>query len=142
MNQPLWDLVSATTSSWAADADSGIVWAGEFEGRRGVRLVQDCRDATTVWFETGDITLRFDAYLFGRIDDTDLPRRFLKFNHNSWPVAVSIDRREDVYLTGRVPAAAVDAEMLGVIVGGIHDGVERLFPHCLAAAQRGRETSR
>jgi putative sensory transduction regulator len=140
VNQPLWDLVAATTTAWTADPDSGIAWAGEFEGRRGVRIVQDCREATTVWFTAGDITLRFDAYLFGRVDDAELHRRFLKYNHASWPVSVALDRREDIFLTGRVPVTAVNKNMLGVIVGGIHDGVERLFPHCLEVARQGRET--
>jgi putative sensory transduction regulator len=141
VNQSLWDLVATTTTVWTADPDSGIVWAGEFEGRRGVRIVQNCREATTIWFATGDLTLRLDAYLFGRLDDAELHRRFLKYNYASWPISVALDRREDIYLTGRIPVAAVDENMLGVIIGGVHDGVERLFPHCLEVVQRGRETS-
>ncbi len=142
MNRPLWDFVATTTSEWATDPESGIVWAGELEGRRGVRIVQDCREATTIWFDCGEITLRFEAYLFGRLDDPTLHRRFLKFNHTSWPALVSFDRRDDIYLTGRVPAGSVDQDMLGVVVGAVHDGVERLFRQCVEAARPGRERSR
>jgi len=41
-------LVEEVTGDWAADPGSDVVWAGDPEGRRGVRLRQRVRDFTAV----------------------------------------------------------------------------------------------
>lgn len=142
MKGGLWEQVSAITSEWERDNESGVVWAGEFENRLGVRIEQDCRDATTIWFNPGTITLHFEAYLFGRVSNHELARRFLRFNTGSWPVIVAYDSREDIFLSGRLPVQVIDEETLGIIVAAVHTGVERLFPHCIDAIKAERETSR
>ena len=40
-------LLEQVTEAWVADPESDVVWAGAYEGRWGIRMRQQCRDATT-----------------------------------------------------------------------------------------------
>ena len=56
--------IDRVTARWVADAGGGVVWAGDHEGRRGVRLEQRGRDFTTLWFVVGERTVAIEAYVF------------------------------------------------------------------------------
>jgi hypothetical protein len=57
------ELLEQVTLEWATDPASDAVWAGEHEGRWGVRIHQQVREATTIWFDVGELTIGFEAYL-------------------------------------------------------------------------------
>ena len=49
--------------AWVADPDSDVVYAEKVEGRLAVRMRQQVREATTVWFWVGDRSLIAEAYV-------------------------------------------------------------------------------
>lgn len=57
------ETLEALTSGWVDDAESDVVWAGEHEGRWGIRMAQQARDFTTIWFDVGERTMAVEAYL-------------------------------------------------------------------------------
>lgn len=137
------DLLAAVTSAWVADKASDVVWAGSHEGRWGLRMSQQVRDFTTVWFDVGDLTLAAEAYLLPppRFNAAEVYRLCLARNWTSWPVATAIDRQGEIYIRGRMPLEVVDEDTIDQLVGAIYEVVELSFRSLVDAGFRQREKS-
>ena len=122
-------LLEDTTQSWVDDADSDVVWCGEREGRWGIRMRQTVRDFTTVWFEVGERTMGYEAYVVPEppANKDEVYRQLLVRNQRQWRVHFAIDREGGVVLRGRLPVELVTAEELDAIVGAIYESVEEAF---------------
>jgi Putative bacterial sensory transduction regulator len=122
-------LLESITTQWVADPDSDVVWAGDHEGRWGIRMAQRTRDFTTMWFDVGERTIGFEAYLLpepphGR---AAVYRLCLARNWSAWPAAIAIDRSGDLYVTGRISLSDVDGESIDRAVGAVYEAVELTF---------------
>ena len=127
-------LVERVTSDWASDVDSDVVWSGDYEGRRGVRVRQQARDFTTVWFDVGQRTLGVEAYVLpsppsGR---EEVFRYCLSRNAGARRVHFSLDRHGDLVLTGRVPIGHLDGHEMELLLGEIYQLVELTFRRLVA----------
>lgn len=122
-------LVGAVTDAWAADADGDVVWAGDHEGRRGVRMRQTVRDFTTVWFGVGDRWLTVEAYVLpGPPFNRELVfRQALVRSYSTRRMHFALDPDGDLVLTGRVPVEEVTGEELELILGEVYETVEVAF---------------
>jgi hypothetical protein len=132
-------LVEEVTAGWAADPGSGVVWAGDYEGRRGVRMHQEGRDFTTVWFDVGERTVAVEVYVWsvpppGQREEVF--RQCLARNLSGRRLHFALDRHGDLLLVGRVPLAEVDEEELGLLLGEAHEAIALALPALLAAARR------
>ena len=136
-------LVRSVTTAWRDDERSGVVWAGSFEGRWGLRMRQSCREATTVWFDVGDLTVGFEAYLLPAPSHNaaEVYRQCLARNHRSWPAASSVDRVGDIYIRGRIPLSDLGPLRLDEAVGAVFELVELSFRPLLVAGYGPREKS-
>lgn len=139
----IFERVAGITAAWLDDPHSDVVWAGEFEGRLGVRVAQRVRDFTTIWFDVGDRTLAFEAYVLPAPpeDAAEVYRQCLFRNHSSWRVHFAIDRDGDVYLRGRMPVADVSADTLDEVLGAFYEQVEISFRGLVRAGFHPREKS-
>ena len=125
----LRDLLESTTAQWVDDPQSDVVWGGEHEGRWGLRMRQTVRDFTTVWFDVGERTLGYEAYVIGEppANKEEVYRQLLVRNQRRWRVHFAIDQEGGVVLRGRAPVDIVDEGELDAIVGAIYDAVEEAF---------------
>lgn len=122
-------ILAAVTEQWRADPDSAVVWCGDHEGRRGVRMAQECRDFTTVWFDVGQRTMGYEAYV------APLPPRrrdavfalLLDRNRRGWRVSFAIDPKDGIVVRGRIPLERVDAAELDAILGAVYEAIETTF---------------
>ncbi|MBS1195571.1 MAG: hypothetical protein H6R33_291 [Actinobacteria bacterium] len=136
-------LVEAVTARWAADAGSGVVWAGDHLGRRGVRLRQVGRDFTTLWLAVGERMLAVEAYVFsapppGRREEAF--RQCLARNLSVRRLHFALDRHGDLLLVGRVPLAEVSEPELELLLGEAHEAIALALPALIAAVAE-RETN-
>jgi len=133
-------LVEATCEKWAADPDSDVVWAGEHEGRLGVRMAQTVRDFTTVWFDVGDLTVGFEAYVAPPPPHgaEEVYRQCLVRNSAWWRVHFALDSEGGLVLVGRVSLDALDESELDAVLGSIYEAVELSFG-AIVRAGFGRE---
>ncbi len=127
--------LATTTEQWVADSESDVVWAGDFEGRRGVRMRQTVRDFTTVWFDLGERTLGVEALVLplGPEGSHEVFRQALVRSHGIRRVHFALDRHGDLVLMGRIPRAEVTEEELELVLGEVYDLVERSFRPMLRA---------
>lgn len=138
-----YELVAAATAAAAADAESDVVWAGVHEGALGLRMRQTCREATTIWFDVGDLTVGFEAYLLPepRYDEAAVYRHCLVRTFRAWPAALAVGRDGGLYVIGRIPLDALTEKTLDEAVAAVYQVVELSFPRLLEIGYRTREKS-
>jgi hypothetical protein len=136
-------LLRGITRAWLSDPDSPVEWVGEYEGRWGMRMGQQAREATTIWFTLGEHTVGYEAYLLPQPPRraADVYRLCLVRNHRSWPAAVSMDDRGDLYVRGRIPLTDFTAQRLGEAVGAVYETVELSFRPLVTMGFGPREKS-
>lgn len=124
-----WDGLVAWTGAMVLDPDSDVVNAEEYEGRWAVRMQQQVRDFTTVWFDVGDLTVGFEAYVLPNPPrgHEAVFRQLMIRNHRMWRTHFSIDRDGDIHLVGRVPLTDWSPGALDAVLGSIYEGVELSF---------------
>jgi hypothetical protein len=90
---------------------------------------QTVRDFTTVWFDVGERTLGYEAYVIPAPPHNreEVYRQLLVRNQRRWRVHFAIDPEGGVVLRGRVPVELVTADELDAIVGAVFDAVEEAF---------------
>jgi Putative bacterial sensory transduction regulator len=113
---------------WLEDTDSSVEYAEELDGRWAVRMRQEVRDATTVWFDVGERSLTFEAYLMpAPVDPAEVHRQALFRNNSTWRIFFALDREGAVVLRGRLAEAQVTFEELDRVLGEIFEMVEVSF---------------
>lgn len=122
-------LLRLAIERWLTDPESDVEYAEKLDGRWAVRMRQQAREATTVWFEPGPRSLRAEAYVLppparnaGRIHAFLLRR-----NETMWRCSFSIDRHGAVFLRGRLATGHVTLDELDLLLGEIYDTVESSF---------------
>lgn len=137
-------LVRTVSRAWLDDPDSSVEWAGTHEGRPGIRMRQDVREATTVWFEVGERTVGYEAYLLPgpRSNREEVYRLCLARNHRSWPAAISLDDRGDLFIRGRIPLSDLSRERLEEAIGAVYQIVELSFRALVRSGFAPREKTR
>lgn len=130
------DLVDRVTGAWLADPNSSVVWAGDHEGRRGIRMRQMVRDMTTVWFDVGDRTVSIEAYVLPKPPKNmdEVYRQALTRNAATRRMAFALDRQGDLVLVGKIPLESLSEHELELALGEIYELVEVSFKGLVAAA--------
>jgi len=127
---------------WLEDPNSSVEYAEEVDGRWAVRMRQEVRDATTVWFEIGERSLKFEAYVVPAPPEPgEVHRQALMRNSTTWRVFFGLDREGAVLLRGRLAAGQVTIEELDLVLGEIYEMVEVAFRAMIRAGFPSRETS-
>lgn len=128
-------LLEETTASWIEDPDSDVEWGGEHEGRWGVRMRQQVRDFTTLWFDIGDRTLGYEAYVVPppAHDREEVYRQCLLRNQRGWRVHFALDPEGGVYVRGRAPLDSIDGAELDAILGAVYEAIELSFAALIRA---------
>jgi hypothetical protein len=133
-------LLERVTDGWLTDPESAVVWTGYHEGCRGVRMRQEVRDMTTVWFAVGQRTVAVEAYVLPKPPDRaeEVYRQALARNAGTRRMAFALDRLGDLVIVGRIPLEQLSEHELELALGEVYDLVEISFP-ALVRAAFGRE---
>ena len=93
------------------------------------RFRGEARDYTTIWLTVGQRTLSHETYFMPDPEENheDLYRFLLRWNRRLYLASFSSDAARDIYLTGRLPLAAVTADEVDHIVGQVFHAVESTF---------------
>jgi hypothetical protein len=94
-----------------------------------VRFTCDARDATTIYFDLHQRTLRYEVY-FLPIPPEHLEALYallLRANHTMYGARFSLGPDGDVYLVGRVALEHLSVEELDRIIGVLYELTDRWF---------------
>ena len=94
-----------------------------------VRFGCDARDATTIYFDLHQRTLRYEVYFLPHppTNDVELYRFLLERNHSMYGARFSLGPDGDVYLTGRVALEHLTTNELDRIIGVLYELVDQWF---------------
>ncbi len=127
---PPRELLEHRIERWVEDPEGSVEYAELVEGRWATRMRQEVRDATTVWWELGQRTLRAEAYVLPsparRV--SEVYRICLLRNASSFRVAFALDREEAIVLRSRVAVEHLTDAVLDQILGEMYELVEVTFP--------------
>lgn len=132
-------LLAQVVDSWVADPDSDVIYAEKVEGRLAVRMRQQVREATTVWFRVGDRSLIAEAYVIPAPAEAEAAyRQALLRNGRSFRVNFALDHEGALVLRARIPLGRVDAVELSYLLAEIYETIEISF-RSLVGLVRQRE---
>ncbi len=94
-----------------------------------VRFGCDARDASTIYFDLHQRTLRYEVYFMPDPPRNHLPlyRWLLRHNHDLYGARFSIGSDGDIYLTGRVALEHLTVQELDRVIGVLYEAVELWF---------------
>ena len=136
------EVLERRIAGWLADPDSSVEYAEEVEGRWAVRMRQEARDATTVWFTIGQRSLEYEAYVMPAADGSrGLYGQALHRNMRGWRALFALDDEGGLVLRGRLAEPHVTDLELDLALGEIYDTIEVGFRPLLRSLIEGRENS-
>lgn len=136
------ELLEERIALWLDDPESSVEYAEEVEGRWAVRMRQGTRDATTVWFEVGERSIWFEAYVVPAPPaPAEVYRQALIRNRSSWRVFFALDDEGAVVLRGRLSGDHLTLDELDRVLGEVYQMVEISFRPMIRAGFAGRENS-
>lgn len=125
---------------WVDDPGSSVEYAEQVEGRWAVRMRQDVRDATTVWFKVGERSLQFEAYVMpAPLAPAEVHRQALVRNARAWRCFFAVDSEGAVVLRGRLSADRVTLDELDRVLGEVFETIELAFRTMIRAGFPARE---
>lgn len=125
---------------WVEDPESSVDYAEEVEGRWAVRMRQEVRDATTVWFDIGERSLSFEAYVLPEpLAQAEVHRQALVRNARAWRCFFAIDREGAIVLRGRLASDRVTLDELDRVLGEVFEAIEIAFRPMVRAGFPSRE---
>jgi hypothetical protein len=128
---------------WLEDEEGSVEYAEEVEGRWAVRMRQEVRDATTVWFDIGERSLEFEAYVLpAPAAAPEVHRQALVRNARSWRCFFAVDAEQAIVLRGRLAADSVTLDELDRVLGEIYETIEIAFRSMVRFGFPSREKSR
>ncbi len=94
-----------------------------------VRFGCEGRDATTIYFDLHERTLRYEVYFLPDppANHLELYRYLLRRNHTMYGARFSIGPDGDIYLVGRVALEHLSVTELDRIIGELYELVETWF---------------
>lgn len=126
---------------WLQDEEGSVEYAEEVEGRWAVRMRQETRDATTVWFTVGERSLEFEAYVLPEPRaPAEVHRLALKRNARAWRCFFALDAENAVVLRGRLAAERVTIQELDSVLGEVYETIELAFRPMVRAGFPRRPT--
>ena len=127
---------------WVEDEEGSVEYAEEVEGRWAVRMRQETRDATTIWFTVGERSLEFEAYVLPEPRaPAEVHRLALKRNARAWRCFFALDAENAVVLRGRLAAERVTVQELDRVLGEVYETIELAFRPMVRAGFPAREKS-
>jgi len=107
-----------------------------------VRFTCEGRDATTIYFDLHERTLRYEVYFLPLPPEHHLEiyEFVLKRNHTMYGARFSLGPDGDVYLVGRVALEHLTADELDRIIGVLYELTERWFQPLVKLAYGRRNT--
>jgi hypothetical protein len=132
------DWLHGLAEEWVDDPESDVVYCEQDGNRLAVRMRQQTRDFTTVWFEVGDRSLRYEAYVLPEppLNREEVYRICLIRNDRAWRAHFALDRHGDVYLRGRLSLEVLSENEIESALGEIYELVEITFRPLLRAGFR------
>lgn len=112
-----------------AEADGSFTWEHPADGHYVATLPGTRKLSTTCSLRVGRHALSVNAFVIRNPDENhaEVHRWLLERNARLYGVAYAVDGHGDIYLTGKLPLAAVTAEELDRVLGAVLEQADGSF---------------
>lgn len=123
------DVLWQAIDRWIDDDDSSVEYAEQVEDRIAVRMTQETRDASTVWWTPGQRSLTAELYVIPAPENNveAVYRMALDRNRSTYRVHFALSKDGGLVLRSRTPNEVVDLTLLDAVLGELYDQVELSF---------------
>ena len=123
--ETLWQAIER----WIGDEESSVEYAEQVDDRIAVRMRQETRDASTVWWTPGQRSLTAELFVIPepQANHESVYRLALDRNRSTFRVHYALARDGGIFLRARFPNEAVSLELLDLVLGELYDQVELTF---------------
>lgn len=113
--------------------EHGLEFEESSPGAFLVKLPGTHKLATMTWLVLGDHSLHIEAFFVRKPDENAeaFYKWLLERNARMFAVSFAIDNVGDVYLVGRLPLSAVDAETIDMVLGSVLTYADEWFDQAL-----------
>jgi hypothetical protein len=127
------EAVSATRRLDMALGQTGLTYHQVEPGVFSVELPGENRLKTVCWLTVGQHALAVEAFVMRQPDENRerVWAYLLTRNANTYVVSWSIDDHGDVYLSGRLPLAAISDDEIDRVLGSVLSNADDNFNHLL-----------
>ncbi len=114
---------------WIADDESSVEYAEQVDGRIAVRMRQETREASTVWWSPGQRSLTAELFVIPepQTNHQSVYRLALDRNRSTFRVHYALARDGGILLRSRLSNETVSIELLDLVLGELYDQVELTF---------------
>ena len=121
----LWEAIER----WIADEESSVEYAEQVDDRIAVRMRQDAREASTVWWSPGQRSLTAELFVIPepRTNRESVYRLALDRNRSTFRVHYALARDGGIFLRSRLQNEAISFDLLDLVLGELYDQVELTF---------------
>ena len=121
----LWDAISR----WIADEESSVEYAEQVDDRIAVRMRQEAREASTVWWSPGQRSLTAELFVIPepQANQESVYRLALDRNRSTFRVHYALARDGGIVLRSRLSNEDVSFALLDLVLGELYDQVELSF---------------
>ncbi|MDH3250077.1 MAG: YbjN domain-containing protein [Acidimicrobiia bacterium] len=121
----LWESIER----WIADEESSVEYAEQVDDQIAVRMRQDAREASTVWWSPGQRSLTAELFVIPepQTNQDSVYRLALDRNRSTFRVHYALARDGGIVLRSRLANESVSVELLDLVLGELYDQVEMTF---------------
>lgn len=121
----LWESIER----WIADEESSVEYAEQVDDQIAVRMRQDAREASTVWWSPGQRSLTAELFVIPEphTNQDSVYRLALDRNRSTFRVHYALARDGGIVLRSRLANESVSVELLDLVLGELYDQVEMTF---------------
>lgn len=123
------EILHGAIDRWIADEESSVEYAEQVDDRIAVRMRQETRDASTVWWSPGQRSLTAELYVIPEphANQESAYRLVLDRNRSTFRVHYALAKDGGIVLRSRLPNEDVSFELLDSVLGELYDQVESTF---------------
>lgn len=128
------DVLAATVARWVDDPESAVEYSEVVAADNGsdylvIRMRQDVRDYTSVWFQVGERSLRTEAYVLPAPPSEESPvfRQCLVRNQRAWRAHFMVGADGGLVLAARTAIEHVTELELELLLAEIYEAIEVSF---------------
>lgn len=123
------DILWESIERWIADEESSVEYAEQVDHRIAVRMRQETREASTVWWTPGQRSLTAELFVIPepRTNQESVYRLALDRNRSTFRVHYALAGDGGIFLRSRTANDAVSLDVLDLVLGELYDQVELTF---------------
>lgn len=123
------EILAEAIERWISDDESSVEYAEQVDDRIAVRMRQEAREASTVWWSPDQRSLTAEVFVIPepQTNIESVYRLVLDRNRTTFRVHYALARDGGIVLRSRLSNETVTLDVLDLVLGELYDQIELTF---------------